>query len=161
VSADDERARRRVEIPASLQTIAVPDGFEIGARRTLIKRDSGRLLWALGEIERDLQATLGSPWCLAMRSSLTLIAENGGVGKDAMTTIEPGFDPSTLDAGALEAERLEHTLDTDALQAVAHAAHWLAAQTATRSAESGTSPRHDKMKGIDEPTLCTDATWRR
>jgi hypothetical protein len=120
---DDSPAQRAVR--DGLETITVSAGVGFRPERRLIKRDARRLLWALGEVERDLQGTLGQQWMLAMRSSLSVIAQNDGVGEHAMTTIAPGLDPAGLPDGALDPGRVESTLATDALDAVAYATHWL------------------------------------
>jgi hypothetical protein len=126
VQVDDSPAQRA--IPDGLETFTVSAGVGFRPEHRLIRRDERRLLWALGEVERDLQGTLGWQWTLAMRSSLSVIAQYDGDGRDAIGSISPGLDPARLPAGALEPDRLEATLMIDALDSVGEATHILLSQ---------------------------------
>ncbi len=114
-----------VEIPADVATMRVRDGFDVWARRTVVRRDPRLLLWALGEVERDLQASLGPLWMLALRSSLGVVAERDGQGTGNMASIVAWLEVAHLEAGSLDPDRREGTFRGDALDAVAHATHWL------------------------------------
>lgn len=122
-------------IPPELETVPISDdGFTViedadGVWRMKshpgIKRDARRLLAALGDVERDLQGTMEGQWILALRPSLSIIAQRDQRGYDAAGMIRPGIDPAHLPADALDPDQIERTLTTDALDAVAKSTHWL------------------------------------
>jgi hypothetical protein len=120
---DDSPAQRA--IPDTLETITVSAGVGFRPEHRLIKREARRLLVALGEVERDLQGTMDGTWMLAMRSSLSVVVQHDSRGTGTMGTIAPGLDPVHLAPDALTADNLEHTLEVDALDQIAHATLWL------------------------------------